>query len=370
MRIVHVITGLGQGGAESALINLCRDMRSVVEETTVISLGAGSENAEPLRKSGALVHELEPGSVISATVQLRRRLAEIRPDVVHCWMYHPLLLSPLFASRFATVAGIRASLQSIATERMRTRAIIRACAISSRFVDALVYNSSVGAEEHARIGYATRRSRIIPNGISMADFSPNPRAAAAFKSQLGIAPHEFVIGHAGRYHPVKNQLGLIDAAGALASLGRRFRLVLAGTGMDRSNTELLTALDSAGIAERAILLGPVRPVSGMLGICDLFVNASISEAFPNIVAEAMAMAVPVVATNAGESAAIVGNSGFITSGHRSTDLASSIDSAMSLPRGDLRAMGLSARARVEGLYSQAAVTKAYLDVYRDARGRE
>lgn len=369
MRILHVITGLGQGGAENALVGLCRDMWHLVADIRVVSLGAGRDRIADLESININVLDIGSRCLQSMTRELRREVRHFRPDVIHCWMYHPILLAPLFKQGVPLVAGIRASLQSLQTEKLGTRAIVRACALSSRFANAIVYNSDVASREHERIGYASKRRFVIPNGFDVSAFDPDQIEQNQLRQSAGIGPHEFVIGHAGRFHAVKNQIGLVRAAGLLLAQGHQFRLVLAGTSVDAANLELAEAIRDAGIDRNVVLLGPIRPITKLLGMSDLFVNASLGEAFPNIVAEAMAMAVPVLATDAGDTGAIVGKTGHIVRSPTPESLAEGIGAMLGMPRSELKALGIAGRGRIAANYSQEAATAAYLDVYRSLRQR-
>ncbi len=369
MRILHVITGLGQGGAENALAGLCRDMRKKGIQTRVVSLGGGNESIGDFSSAGIETVNLATLGLARILGRLRMQVRDFAPDVVHCWMYHPILLAPFFVQGVPFVAGVRASLQSLQTEKLATRAVIRACALTCRSAEAIVYNSAVAAAEHEGIGYPYRQRLVIPNGFNLDCFQPDLGRRSRLRQHAGIGVDEFVIGHAGRFHAVKNQLGLIEAAGILMQSGRQFRLALAGTSVDRQNEQLGAAIRKAGIANHVLLLGPVTPITDVLDLCDLFVNASLGEAFPNIVAEAMAMGIPVVATNAGDSASIIGDAGIIARSPAPDALVDAIDTMLCMPPVDRAKIGAAGRERIAAHFSQETVTAAYLELYRaTARG--
>jgi glycosyltransferase involved in cell wall biosynthesis len=176
-----------------------------------------------------------------------------------------------------------------------------------------------------------------------------------------------VIGHAGRFHDVKNQIGLVHAAGQLLRQGYQFRLVLAGANIDATNKALVQAIRDADVERQVILLGPVKPIASFLSICDLFVNASLGEAFPNIVAEAMAMAIPVLATNAGDTEMIIGKAGHLIESSSPESLAQGIGSMLRLSSSDLNTLGAAGRSRIAAHYSQKSSTSAYLNLYQSLR---
>lgn len=364
MRILNIITGLGNGGAEIALVRHCRSLRAVGTEIRVISLGAARGQGPHLAALGIDVTELALGRPFALIGSLRTIVSDFCPDLIHCWMYHPVLLAPLFAQGVPVVAGIRASLQSLSTERSGTKLVIHACALASRFAEVVVYNSQAAAQEHVAIGYSKARNTVIRNGFNTHDFNPDPARRHHMRERFGIGVDEIVIGHAARFHPVKNQLGLIEAFRLVPQSGKPVRLLMAGLMIDESNLALMNAIDASGRRDHISLLGPVTDIGDFMQTCDIYASSSIGEAFPNTVAEALAMAVPVVATDTGDTAQIVGSAGRIVPAGSATAFAAALGELIDLTFADRQALGRTGRRRVAECFSQSEATSAYLALYQ------
>lgn len=148
-----------------------------------------------------------------------------------------------------------------------------------------------------RYGVAPDRIRIIPNGIRLA---PPADGRAAWRRRLGIADIAVAACMIANIHPNKDHATLLRAWRRLLDRRDAERLprpvlLLAGR-IDESTALKVLAFD-LGLGDSVRLVGPVDDVPGLLGAVDLFVYSSRSEGCPNAVLEAMAAAVPVIASD-------------------------------------------------------------------------
>lgn len=366
MRVLHVITGLGLGGAERALLGLARELDPSLVAQRIVSLGAGDSLVQEFLDSGLDVVTVGCRPALRKLAVVRGIRQDFRPDVVHAWMYHPVLVAPILSGPVPWIAGIRASLQSLGTEQLATQLVIRAAALPSRLAHAVVYNSGVAALEHEAIGYPRARRAVIPNGIDTDLLSPDPDRAARARHGLGISGRGLVIGHAGRFHEVKNQLGLLDAARILADRGVAFLLLMAGEGVDSGNQQLVSAIDARNLGGHVLLLGRIAFMRGFYDLCDVFANVSVGEAFPNVVAEAISMELPVVATAAGDTATIVSNDGIVVDIGDMEAIAEGLFALSQLDSAVRRSIGCRGRLRIISRFSPASAAQSYLKTYKDA----
>jgi len=108
---------------------------------------------------------------------------------------------------------------------------------------------------------------------------------------------------------MKDHATFLEAAGAVAARRPDVHFVMAGRGVDPTNAALVAAVARRELAGRISLCGEVTDTASLFCALDVAVSASYSEAFPNVVGEAMACGVPCVVTDAGDSARIVGGAG-------------------------------------------------------------
>ncbi len=377
LRVVHVIAGLGQGGAESVLWRLSSYPRQAVEHI-VVSLTDGGVYGERLRAAGVTVHTLDMprGRItLGGFMALRRLIAAARPDAVQTWMYHADLIGGL-AARLAGVRaiawGIRNSGAHLERSSRSARMVLRACALLSGVLPgAIVCAAQDAAERHAAKGYRRDRMVVIANGYDLSRYAPDTAARERVRGQWGLAGDVPVIGCVARWDPLKDHANLLRAVAALVRDGRDggLRCVLVGRGMTADNPELMALVDKLDLRERLVLAGPSDDVPAVMNGLDLHVLSSCAEGFPNVVAEAMACGAYCVATDVGDAAYIIGDTGVVVPPEQPEALARGIESALRevALRGRSRA-GEAGRARVLENFDLARMVQSYAAVWRRLSG--
>jgi glycosyltransferase involved in cell wall biosynthesis len=233
-----------------------------------------------------------------------------------------------------------------------------------RALDAVVAVSPQTAEvARVKERVPERRLHVVPNGIPLRDFRPDPAARARIRRELGIPGDAFVVGSVGRLAPEKEYPRLVAAVSP--RLSDRFRLVLVGDGDSRVDIERAIP---AHAARYVTLTGTRRDVPALLAAFDLFVLSSRTEGLPLAVPEAMACELPIVATAVGGLPSIVSQ--------RSGVLVPPGDGAAAALRGAiedlardpqrLRAMGVAARREALAAFAIERVADAYEHLYRGA----
>ncbi|WP_063588780.1 glycosyltransferase family 4 protein [Achromobacter ruhlandii] len=377
LRVVHVITGLGQGGAESVLWRLATFPGQEVEHI-VVSLTDDGIYGERLRAAGVTVHALgmPRGRItLGGFMALRRLIAGARPDAVQTWMYHADLIGGL-AARLAGVRavawGIRNSGAHLERSSRSARMVLRACALLSGVLPgAIVCAAQDAAERHAAKGYRRDRMVVISNGYDLSRYAPDAAARARVRAQWGLDGDVPVIGCVARWDPLKDHANLLRAVAALVRDGRDagLRCVLVGRGMTIDNPELMALVDKLGLRERLVLAGPSDDVPAVMSGLDLHVLSSCAEGFPNVVAEAMACGVYCVVTDVGDAAYIVGDTGVVVPPEQPEALARGIETALRdvASRGQGRA-GEAGRALVLANFDLARMVRDYIAVWRRLSG--
>lgn len=316
MRPAFVITGLGTGGAERVLLRLLQHSRWR-GDALVISLKNGGDLAPEFHRHGIRLTALGMSSRIfdpRRIGMLARCLKNHRADVVSTWMYHADLVGGL-AARMANVPviwGIRnGTLHDDATS-WTTRATVRAGALLSRCVpDRIVSCSNEARSIHEAIGYTARKFVVIPNGIDLAEFKPDSAARVSMREELGVDLTSPLVGMVARFDPQKDHGNFVAAAANVLRSIPDVQFVLAGSAIFSGNFRLRELIETAGVSNRFHLLGLRRDVPRILAALDVAVLSSQGEAFPSVVAEAMACGVPCVATDVGDASLIIGSTGIV-----------------------------------------------------------
>lgn len=313
-KILHIITGLDDGGAEGVLVRLC--LHSPQFQHIVVSLKDAGKYGAVLVAGGISVHCLgmNPGKPsLTKFFNLIHLIRTEHPDVIQTWMYHSDLLGGI-AARLAGVRcifwGVRHSTLEKGSSKRSTILIAHVCALLSRWIPRrIICCASKALEVHAEIGYEPFKLTVIPNGYDLTRFKPDITLRKKIRNELGIAQSEFLLGMVGRYNPQKDHSNLLRALSLVAAEKVDFRCLLVGKGLSTENDALMAHIAELGLCQQVLLLGPRNDVPAIMNALDLHVlSSSFGEAFPNVVAEAMACGTPCVTTDVGDALEIVGRS--------------------------------------------------------------
>jgi glycosyltransferase involved in cell wall biosynthesis len=291
MRVLHVITGLAAGGAETQLRLLLRYSR---HEADVAALYNAGVVADQLRSDGVLVTDLGMSSNrdVRAVARLVAIMRRGRYDVVHTHLYRACLYGRL-AARLARVPRIVSTEHSLLDDQLEGRpatAGVKALYLAGeRLGQTTIAVSEAVRANLLRWGIAGERIRTVPNGLDLAALAFDVGTRADVRRQLGIPQDAEVLGAVGRLHPGKRFDVLLEAVAP--SLVRGRRLLLVGEGPERDRLEARAA--ELSIADRVHLVGE-RAVAPYLSAMDAFVSPSRYETFGLAVLEALANGLPVL----------------------------------------------------------------------------
>lgn len=373
MKIVHVINDLDIGGAETMLCRLLSVGGSTVRHGAVVSMLPPGVLKPRIDEIGVPVHSLDFGRGLPKPRAFGRFWSTFRGlsgDLMQGWMYHGNLAATLGAriakGRQPVIWNIRHSLHDISKEKPGTAALIRLGARLSRIPGAIIYNSVTSARQHEALGYATARTRIIPNGLDCEEFKPRPERKARIRQEIGCSATGVVMGMIARNHPMKNTEGLLEALMTLTSGGSDLHLVLVGPGHDGSTEPLATRIRDLGLHDRITLLGARDDIATLMAALDFLVLPSTwGEGFPNVLAEAMASGLPCVATDVGDSALVVDKHGIIVPAEDKNALLAAIKSLANLSADERDTLGRGARAWIRDEFSIEEVGRRYEALYAE-----
>ena len=369
VRLVHIISGLELGGAETMLYQLLAGTDLERFPSEVVSMTTRGPVGERIAQLGVPVHALgmrrglpTPWHLLPLVGLLRRA----SPDIVQTWMYHADLFGGAAARlgrRIPVVWGIHHTRLERESTPAGTLWTARVNArLSHRLPARIVCCSEATRRVHVQMGYAADRMLVIPNGIDLGRFGPDPGARLSVREELGLAPNALLIGMAARFHPLKDHHNFVQAARRAAEL-LDVHFVLCGEGIVAENSVLSGWIKQAGLGGRFHLLGRREDMPRLFASLDISTLSSRSEAFPLVVGEAMASGVPCVVTDVGDAAEIVGTTGFVVPPEDSEALDEAwrrlIEGGPEL-RGRL---GQIARQRIEERYSLQATVAKYQDLY-------
>jgi glycosyltransferase involved in cell wall biosynthesis len=327
MRVAHVITRLIIGGAQentaASVIGLRQKKRFEVELVTGPTRGTEGtlrpwleQHDVPITEIPNLVRPVHPYHDVVALVRLTRHFHRTAPAIVHTHSGKAGTLGRL-AARMARVPLILHTIHGPSFGRFQGRAanliFTQAERMAGRFTDHFVAVSDAMIEQYlaAGIGEKNRYTKIL-SGFALDSFR-HAKNDSAWRTRLGLAPSDFVVGKIARLAALKGHADLVQGLPELIKRCPETKVLLVGEGPLRG--ELERSLKVAGLADRVRFAGLVSPeeMARHIGVMDAVVHLSYREGLPRALPQALAAARPVVAYDcdgAGE-VCVDGETGFL-----------------------------------------------------------
>lgn len=372
LRILHIITSLPRSGAETMLTRLIEATQGNRLDHRVLCLLQRGDLAGRIERAGGRVDALgltrrTPNPL--RLIAIRKVIKEWRPDLVQTWMYHSDLAGTIAAAGTGTpiVWNLRQSDLDSGLNRWTTVKIAELCArLSRRFPRRIIAGSYAAQTAHIRTKYDPSKITVITNGFDTDAFKPMPSARGLVSDRLGIPLEAPRIGYAARLHPHKGHLILLDAFRRIQHQIPDVHLILFGREMDPQNPFWQKQANLGLVpSDRIHLVGEQSNPALWLSSLDLLVSPSLSEGFPNTIGEAMACGVPCVATDAGDSAHLIGDTGRIVPVGDPDALSRSVVEMLQLDPSERLDHATRARKRILDHFSMDRIAADYERTYRE-----
>jgi starch synthase (maltosyl-transferring) len=363
IRIAFCITDLDPGGAERALVQLVTRLDRTCWEPAVLCLSGPGAMVEVLHSAGIPVTCLgaRGRSDWGVILRLKRELRQFQPEIVQTFLFHANIAGRL-AGRLARVphcvSGIRVA------ER-RSRWPLWLDRVTNRLVATNVCVSRAVADFSINVARLPRaKVVVIPNGVDVAPFAT---AAPIDLSALGLPASARMIIAVGRLDPQKGLVHLLEAFPTLAAEHDDVHLLLVGDGPERARLARIVA--EQGLTHRVHFAGWRPDVPRLLKSAYCLALPSLWEGMPNVVLEAMAASLPVVATRVEgvDELVVPDQTGLIVPPGSPTELGDALESLLS-DSDRARAMGKAGRERVESQFSWDTAAASYEALYRQILG--
>ncbi|MEW5726710.1 MAG: glycosyltransferase [Pseudomonadota bacterium] len=372
LRVLLLLRALEVGGSERQAATLAAGLAACGHDVGVLTFYGDGPLAAGLAEAGVdlwTAGKRGRGDVPGFLWRLGRAIRKFRPDVVYSFLPGANVVAaaamPL-AGMPPMVWGVRCADVDLSGVGRLTRLAYGAERLLSRLPRRIVANSRRGAEVLRRRGYPGDRIEVIPNGIDTARFRFDAEGRARMRAAWGIAEGQRVVGIAARIDPVKDHVTYLRAAARLRDRDD-LRFVCVGPGPADLVGVHRRLAEELGIAERVVWAGGQSNMPAVYSAFDLATLASTSEGFPNGLAEAMACGVPCAATDAGDSAWLMGETGCVVPVGDDGALAEAW--CRMLDGGRLAELGQAARDRIVEGFGVAALCGRTEAVLRAAAGR-
>jgi len=361
-RVLHIIDSLHLGGAQEVVLNLatCGSSRFHHEVATMHGRGIYWDR---LRQAGVKVHSLSPHKLLPFYLaSIPWRLLADRPDILHCH----LIPSNIIAKPLGALLGVPVVINHdhtndtrradsrllLALDRFANRFASHIVAVSASCRDFLITRESIPASDVT----------LVPNAIDLRRFSPAAARRDQARVELGLPAFARVVAGVGRLNPQKNFSLFLDVAAQLAPRFPDLHFLLAGDGPEEKMLREKAA--ALGIADRVTFSGYVADTRLVYLAADVLLMPSRYEGLPMTLLEAMAMGLPVVASQLDGIAEVIsdGREGFLVP---SDDASLFVErTAALLQDAELSSrIAQNARAKIEASFSVERMTSAVEEIY-------
>lgn len=363
-KIVHIISGLGSGGAEHMLYKLIAYSDKEKYAHEVISLIDEGVMGERMNSKNVKVHSLNLNKKNMFKSLIMAKKVCKNADMINTWLYHADLFGFIVAKvllRKRLVWNVRHSNLDKDANKSQTLRIVQINAYLSRFVSTITYNSNSALSTHTKFGYKNKRAVVIPNGFELDKFKFSLVDRIRVRKDLGWGEDQKSIITVGRWNVQKDYSTLIKALFELKKSNCNFKMIMCGTDLDSSNKELTDLIANYQLTQDIQLLGRREDVAALLSASDVYVSSSLGESFSNAIGEAMACELFCVVTDVGDSKLMVGDTGTVVEAKDYNALFNALLTAVH--HGNLKQMGYKARERVIRIYDIKEIVKSYQKVF-------
>jgi len=315
--VLHIITGLNNGGAEGVLYRLCK--YDSLAKHIVVSMMDEGKYGPTLKAEGIEVHCLnfQQGSVsLSGMLRLFKLIRQNKPEIVQTWMYHADLIGGV-VSRLAGVKNVFWNVRNTTLvpgeSKRSTIWTAKICArLSGMIPRRIICCAQEAVRVHSDLGYNMEKMSVIGNGYDLSFFSPSDGKGYAFKKDIKLRPDSLLLGMVGRFDQQKDHFGLLRALSIVKNSIPFFCFALIGRDLNPDNHKLNKLIKKYDLEKNIFLLDQRNDIPNVMNGLDIHcLSSSFGEAFPNVLAEAMACGTPCVTTDVGDAALIIGDTGWV-----------------------------------------------------------
>ena len=363
-KILFFIRALDAGGAERQLVVTAKGLAERGYKVTVLTFYSGGFYADEFADTKVellSLHKKGRWDLLRFLLRLIRVLRQKSPDVIYSYLGVANILSVLirfFIPDTRVAWGVRASNMNLEEYDWLSRWSYRLECRLSRFADIIIANSQAGLKFAVAHGFPEKKLTVIPNGIDTKRYYPDKLAGETLRKAWGVAENKLLIGMVGRIDPMKGHAVFLEAAALGQREHKQLRFVCVGTGEAEYEKAMHQLATDQGLDNVLIWAGRHADMHAVYNALDIASLSSLyGEGFPNVLGEAMACGTPCVATDVGDSALVIGNTGRVIPANNSQALFTAWNELLLLESDDFNQLSQQARKRVINEFS----VKALLD---------
>ena len=364
MRILYILTSLGIGGAEKQVVSLAEHMSARGHTVAFLVLRHSAEEWPVKLPVLRLNLARSPFSILRGIRFARSFVVLFQPEILHSHTFPANVFTRLMRIGIRINGVSPAVVNTIHNVHEGGLHRMAAYALTSSCVDRVTAVSEAAAERFIRLrAVPQHKMTVITNGIDTSEFKPDSgrRKVVRNRMQLGTS---FLWLAVGRLVPAKDYPNLLRAFQALLQAQPQARLCIAGEG--DPETLLTSHSDVLPTASSIQWLGLRRDIADLFDAADGFVLSSAWEGMPLVIGEAMSMGKPVVATNVGGVAELMGDTGMVVPPANSKALTAAMLAVMQSDESKRKRLSIAARERIAKSFSLQARAEQWESFYMES----
>lgn len=325
MKILHIIVGLGNGGAENILFKVSSAKKNKFLHE-VISLTKNKSLLYKFRKNNIRVHFLNFKKYsfnIFQIIKIISLIKKINPKLICSWMYHAIFISILI-KKFINKKNIwliRHGNFNNKHSKKTTLFLKKIIKKFSSFPEKILYCSHSSKSIHIKEGFSESNTKVIVNGVDTNKFKFNKKFKKILRQEFKIPQNYFVIGMVGRYHPQKNHEQLLRVLNREEIKKNYIAVVLIGKNIKKIRSKIINRSKK----HKFYLINERQDIHKFYSMFDLHIStSSFGESFPNVLIESMSCNIPTIASNLSDNKRILNSKKMIFNINDDNELTSKI----------------------------------------------
>ncbi len=375
-RILFLVRSLEIGGAERQMVELVKNMDHSRFDIHIVTFYNRGE-LRPLLENvpGVRITSIDKNNrwdLISFFVKLLNIIRAYQPHVIQSYLDVPNSFNVLAGNLLGIKTSLGASASFVDFSRYDWTALLvyKTGAFLSHFSNRIIANSNAGEKYNIAHGYSSKKMCVIHNGIDTQTFQPNQSERLRMRNQWEIGENQKVIGLIGRIDPMKDHPTFLNAAAQVTKQFPDSRFICIGRGPIDYLNDLKTLANSLLERDKLTWIQDCddKDMAAAYNAFDILVSSSYGEGLAVVIGEGMACGIPCVATDVGDSAFAIGDTGLIVPSKNPSALADSICTILQMSTHERVELGRRARQRVLDHFSIEKMASAYETAFSELAG--
>lgn len=313
MKILILISSLHIGGAERHAIVAAKGLKAKGHSVSLAVLYPGGELESQLDDVPLIsLNKKGRWDVAGVLIRLGKVINQTKAEIVYSFLgtsnIMGALLKPLFPSTKLAWAILSSEMQ-LDNYGWATHFSYWLEARLSFLPDIIISNSHAGQEYAEKQGFPPRAMTVAENGTDISLFKPDQTLREQIRKEWGIEPNQFLVGLPARIDPIKGHEIFLKAAQIVAQKIDGAIFACIGGGDSSLQASLMEQTKGLGIESKVIWTGPRQDMPAVYNGLDLACLSSHGEGSPTVILEAMSSGIPCAATEAGDAAILIGETG-------------------------------------------------------------